>query len=246
VALRHAERIAAGDVLHLPDPGGSVGRGGDDARPVGAERGAPDSATVALAHQVAAAGVPHLQGSVVTDGDDARSLPTIRYFVYKREQTPMLKLILSIRYMGLFTSVGAAVGALLMFWVGGAQLITALAMLSLDQENVKTIIAAVMSATDAFLFAAVLILFAYAIAFIFVLQASPEYRHQLPGWMQVEGVGELKRILIEAILVYLVVDFATDLAAEKGHVSWETLVIPLSILLIAGASRLVTRLHPET
>ena len=136
----------------------------------------------------------------------------------------MLKLILSLRFVALFTSVGAVVGALLMFWVGGAQLVGALAMLSLDQESVKPITRAVMSATDAFLFGAVLILFAYAIAFMFVLQPSPEYRKQLPGWMQVQSVGELKRILIEAILVYLVVDFATDLAAGEGHVSWETLV----------------------
>jgi hypothetical protein len=66
------------------------------------------------------------------------------------------------------------------------------------------------------LFAAVLIIFAYAIAFGFVVQTSPEYRQRLPGWMQVERVGELKRTLIEVILMYLVVDFATDLTAGEG------------------------------
>jgi Uncharacterized protein family, UPF0114 len=65
------------------------------------------------------------------------------------------------------------------------------------------------------LFAAVLIIFAYAIAFGFVVQTSPEYRQRLPGWMQVERVGELKRTLIEVILMYLVVDFATDLRQER-------------------------------
>lgn len=158
----------------------------------------------------------------------------------------MLKLVLSLRFMALFTSFGAVVGALLMFWVGSAQLIGAVGILSLDRDKVKPITAAVMGATDAFLFGAVLIIFAYAIAFGFVVQTSPEYRQRLPGWMQVERVGELKRTLIEVILMYLVVDFATDLtagegyvfAAGEGHVSWETLVVPISIVLIAGALRL--------
>jgi hypothetical protein len=82
-------------------------------------------------------------------------------------------------------------------------------------------------------------IFAYAIAFGFVLHASPAYRERLPTWIQVRSIGELKHTLIEMILVYLVVDFATDLAAGEGHVSWETLVIPMAILLIAGALRLL-------
>jgi uncharacterized membrane protein YqhA len=158
----------------------------------------------------------------------------------------MLKVLLSLRFLALFTSFGAVVGALLMFWVGGAKLVSAVGMLSLDGDTVKPITAAVMSATDAFLFGAVLIIFAYAIAFGFVLQTSPEFRQRLPGWIQVESVGELKRTLIEVILVYLVVDFATDLAAGEGHVSWETLVVPMSIVLIAGALRLVVSGQAKT
>ena len=158
----------------------------------------------------------------------------------------MIKVILSLRFVALFTSLGAIVGALLMFWVGGAQLVGAVGLLSLDRDNLKPITAAVMSATDAFLFGAVLIIFAYAIAFGFVLQTSPEYQQRLPGWIQVQSVGELKHTLIEVILVYLVVDFATDLAAGEGHVAWETLVVPISIVLIAGALRLVVNFQPKT
>jgi hypothetical protein len=64
--------------------------------------------------------------------------------------------------------------------------------------------------------------------------------------MQVESIGELKRTLIEVILVYLVVDFATDLAAGEGHVSWDALVIPISVVLIAGALRLIVGCGPKT
>jgi len=151
----------------------------------------------------------------------------------------MLKLVLSVRLLALITSLGAVVGALLMFWVGGVKMVGAFRLLADGGDSVKQVTAAVMGATDAFLFGAVLIIFAYAIAFGFVLHAAAAYREQLPAWVQVETIGALKRTLIEVILVYLVVDFATDLAAGEGHVSRETLVVPMAILLIAGAVRLL-------
>jgi uncharacterized membrane protein YqhA len=157
----------------------------------------------------------------------------------------MLKLTLSLRFAALFTSLGAVIGALLMFWVGSLKLVGAFALLVLGADGVKPMTAAVMGATDAFLFGAVLIIFAYAIAFGFVLQASSEYRERLPAWMQVDSVGALKRTLIEVILVYLVVDFVTDLAAGEGHVSLETLVLPMAIVLIAFALRLMAGSEPK-
>ena len=103
-----------------------------------------------------------------------------------------------------------------------------------------------MGATDEFLFALVLLIFAYAIAFGFVIDLAPEDRERLPAWMRISSISELKHTLIEVILVYLVVDFATDIAQESGphHHEWSTLVLPASIFLIAGALRLVSRERP--
>jgi uncharacterized membrane protein YqhA len=151
----------------------------------------------------------------------------------------MVKLVLSLRFVALLTSLGAVVGALLMFWVGSIKLVGAMRLVAFGAESVRPVTAAVMGATDAFLFGPVLIIFAYAIAFGFVLHTSAEYRDQLPPWLRVESVGQLKHTLIEVILVYLVVDFVTDLATGEGHLSWETLVVPMAIVLIAGALRLL-------
>ena len=111
-----------------------------------------------------------------------------------------------------------------------------------------TVIGFVMGATDEFLFALVLLIFAYAIAFGFVIDLAPEDRERLPAWMRISSISELKRTLIEVILVYLVVDFATDTAEKSGphHHEWGALVLPASILLIAGALRLVSRERPAT
>jgi uncharacterized membrane protein YqhA len=100
---------------------------------------------------------------------------------------------------------------------------------------------AVMGSTDAFLFGIVLVIFAYAVTFGFVLTPPRRIEHSLPGWMRIKGVGELKHTLVEVILVYLIVDFATDLAETDDLPAWSTLVKPIAIVLIAAALRLFGR-----
>ena len=92
-----------------------------------------------------------------------------------------------------------------------------------------------MMATDSLLFGVVLVIFAYAIAFGFVFQLSETSRNRLPAWMHIQGVAELKVTLVQVILVYLTVDFATDVSEPGDRLSWETLVMPIAILLLSGA-----------
>ena len=63
--------------------------------------------------------------------------------------------------------------------------------------------------------------------------------------MQIEGVTELKITLVQVILVYLIVDFATDISEPDTETTWQTLVMPIAILLIAGALRLMSRPLPH-
>jgi len=140
----------------------------------------------------------------------------------------------------LFACLGALLGAVLMFALAGAKLghgAEALWMSSAGQAG--EIVAAVMGATDVFLFGVVLIIFAYAIAFGFVFELDGETRERIPNWMHVGSVSELKRTLVEVIIVYLVVDFATDLAIDSSALAWQTLVKPISVVMIAAALRLM-------
>jgi uncharacterized membrane protein YqhA len=97
----------------------------------------------------------------------------------------------------------------------------------------------VMGGTDAFLFGVVLITFSYAIMFGFVVEQPAKTGPSTTTWAWVKGVGGLKHTLIEVILVYLVVDFATDLVEAQAPLSWQTLVIPLAIVLMACALHLL-------
>lgn len=156
----------------------------------------------------------------------------------------MLRAILSLRYVMLLASLGAAAGALMMLWRAGEKLASALKdMVAGHNDNAQGPISAVMGATDSFLFGVVLVIFAYGIAFGFVLDVPTEVRARLPRWMRIEEIGELKRALIEVILVYLAVDFVTDIAESESHASWQNLVLPLSIFLLAAALRLMNHPH---
>jgi len=154
----------------------------------------------------------------------------------------MIQSFLVLRYFMLLASFGATVGAVLMFWQGGADLFEAGRSIA-DPQTSKGVAANVMSATDAILFGIVLLVFAYAIAFGLVLDLSPETRERLPAWMRVESVSQLKLSLIEVILVYMIVDVATDWAQIAGSLDWSSLIKPFSIVLIAGAVRLLR--HPS-
>src|SRR5215204_3037573 len=156
----------------------------------------------------------------------------------------MFQAILAVRFIMLLASLGAMLGALLMLLLGGMKLIKAASSLgAIGDLDAKVITAAVMGSTDAFLFAVVLMIFAYAVTFGFVFEAPKSIADRLPAWMRVDGVGELKHTLIVAVIVYLVVDFATDLAVADTHMTWQALVMPLAILLIAVASHLISA-HP--
>jgi uncharacterized membrane protein YqhA len=146
----------------------------------------------------------------------------------------------SLQYLMVFGALGAAFGAPLMFWLGASKLVHAVRSGAVaDPLATTTMVTSVMGGTDAFLFGVVLITFSYAIMFGFVIDQPAKSGPSTTTWAWVRGVGELKHTLIEVILVYLVVDFATDLVDEATSLSWQTLVIPLAILLIACALRLL-------
>ncbi|WP_046868080.1 YqhA family protein [Microvirga massiliensis] len=162
----------------------------------------------------------------------------------------MIHLVLSLRWITLVAALGAAVGAVLMFGVGGAKLAHAFGFAPLTEKiGGLSVVALVMQATDAFLFGLVLVVFAYAITFGFAVDLPEGARARLPKWMRVDGIAEIKITLIEVILVYLVVDFVTDVVELATPVSWDMLVKPVAILLIAGALRLIetkrSGVHPD-
>jgi uncharacterized membrane protein YqhA len=152
----------------------------------------------------------------------------------------VLRLVLSLRFVMLVASAGAAIGAVLMFWEGGSEIAEAALVLFGGGDRTE-VITSIMHGIDAFLFGIVLVIFAYAITFGFVFDASLPGWQSLPSWMRISSVSELKNTLVEVILLYLLVDVATDVPGSD--LSWLLVVKPLSILAIALAFGVFAWLH---
>jgi len=165
----------------------------------------------------------------------------------------LLNVFFSLRALMLIASLGAILGAVLMFGLGGYHLLHAFETLfgtgpeKISETAAKAgkgqVVVYVLEAVDAFLFALVLMIFAYGIALGFVFHhVSERYRDILPSWMLVEGVGQLKRTLAEVVIVVLIVIFARFVIESGGNLRWEMLVLPASVLMLSLSLKL---LHHE-
>lgn len=163
----------------------------------------------------------------------------------------VLRLIFSLRLVMLAGSVGSFLGSLLMFYQGFLFVGEAWDTLrhGSDDGHVAQVTVPVLEAVDSFLFGVVLIIFAYGIAVGFVFRLPPALIRILPSWMRISGVGQLKAILAEVVVVVLIVIFArvvVEAVDHGGSFEWTLLVLPVAILMVAGAIRLLElSSHPE-
>jgi uncharacterized membrane protein YqhA len=152
----------------------------------------------------------------------------------------LLNFILGLRAIMLIGSLGAVMGSLIMFLQGSLYLFEAWHRL-LEPGNVggKQLTVPVLEAVDSFLFGIVLVIFAYGVAIAFVFTLPEGFGQRLPAWMKVAGVGQLKETLTEVVIVVLIVIFARTVVEAEGKFDLTMLVLPVSILFIAGALRLI-------
>jgi uncharacterized membrane protein YqhA len=147
-----------------------------------------------------------------------------------------LKFFLWLRALMLLASLGALCGSLLMYWEGAKFLAEAAGFVHPEMSvGLHMPTALVLEAMDSFLFAVVLTIFAYGIATGFVFHLSVEQKSTLPDWMMVNGINELKHTLAEVVLIILIVTFTKQVVAAEPPLNWSYLILPIAILLLAGA-----------
>lgn len=156
----------------------------------------------------------------------------------------MLTLLLSLRYVMALASVGVIAASSLMFWEGLSAIGKAFVQVRTNPDQV--IVAAVLQGVDKLLFAVVLVIFGCAITVGFVVSSTANWRAQLPRWMLIEGVAELKNLFFQMIILYLVVHFVTLVAELEEMPDWNALVLPVSILLLAAAMKIIATTHASS
>ena len=101
----------------------------------------------------------------------------------------------------------------------------------------------ILESLDVFLVALVFFIFAIGIAKLFLWNDKEDQPLHLPSWLNISNFTELKLLLWEAVLTSLVVYFVSDVVRRDGHYTWELLILPASILLLAASILFIKKEH---
>lgn len=146
------------------------------------------------------------------------------------------------RYAILIAIVGAALGQLLMLYIGAEKIFNAFSLyilkpdISALPEHVKhSDVATVLliQALDAFLIAVVLMYFSFSLYRLFISDNAKENASIFPGDIAPKNIGELKQTLAQVIVVVLFILFLQEIWLELESLEWTILVLPISIVLLA-------------
>lgn len=95
---------------------------------------------------------------------------------------------------------------------------------------------------DSFMIALFLIIFSLSISKLFLPRSKYINAYELP-WLKIDNFSQLKYILWEMLLTTLFVYFTGQVIIASNHLEWIILILPVSILLLALAFKLIRQPH---
>ena len=159
----------------------------------------------------------------------------------------VIKLLSALKYLGIIPVVSSFVGGLLLFFVGVKKTLAAISAVGgagrggLGADDL--IVIEILESVDAFLFGLVLFAFGYGVASMIYRLAENTER---PSWLQPTTLAELKGTLSQVIIVVLMVTFVRIVWERiDGDLTWDLLVLPVSIALLAASVKLSGFRHRE-
>lgn len=93
---------------------------------------------------------------------------------------------------------------------------------------------------DAFLLSMVFFVFSIGVGILFLSRPENPALQQIPEWMRVRDLAELKFLIWEAILAALVVASVEGFVTET-HSTWTALALPVSVLVLSAGLFLARR-----
>lgn len=146
--------------------------------------------------------------------------------------------------------IASGFGSLLMFIMGAVKLVRAYASYFspvvetgyFSQSAANQSITYVVQAIDAFLIAMVMLVFSSGVFSLFVSNKPIEEVHSSKRF-GISNLGELKRSLAEMVVIILMVKFLEEALVGADSFDWFTLVLPVSILALAAAIRVIRLQH---
>lgn len=156
----------------------------------------------------------------------------------------MFSYFFRLRYMIIFIIMSTILGSALMIAIGMIETFEVFGMYFSNNplpeefaEISRAEVAGLMmvGVLDSLLFGLVLIIFSYGIYVLYIHdhQAGVE----LPEWLKIRDVEQLKKTLAQVIVIILFVKFLEitleKIAQHNGVFEWEHLVLPMSIFLLS-------------
>jgi uncharacterized membrane protein YqhA len=163
----------------------------------------------------------------------------------------MLAAFFRIRWMSVLAVFAALCGALLMFVLGSMTTIEAFAItLGLKAAHLAggpalEATVKLLESLDQFLFGLVLVYFAYSVFFLFLAREyeDVDVRIRMPDWLKVESLGQMKKTVLEVVVVLLTVLFLKLGLETQTSLGWELLIFPVGIVAVAVSLKLISFDH---
>ena len=153
------------------------------------------------------------------------------------------------RYLSLIVVVFSLMEALMMFLIGALKSIKAFQAFFFGRPVIRDApdhldltdqaIVSVLQSMDAFLIGLVLLIFAFGVYNLFIAEIKKPLTLVGAQWAQIGSLERLKQVLVEVIIVILAVLFLWELLLLEEAATWNVLVVPIGIVLLAAAVRLV-------
>ena len=163
----------------------------------------------------------------------------------------LVKPMHKIRYISIIAVFCSLFGSVLMFMIGIYRTYRAFAYFfnleaassALGREKLGDLaMGAVIKSIDAFLIGLVLLIFCHGIYTLFIRKVEPEEKVTF-HWLKISSITSLKTLLAEVIIIILFVKFLDVVIINIAELTWETLILPASILLLALGLKFLEHRH---
>ncbi len=160
----------------------------------------------------------------------------------------MLDLLVRFRFIGIPVVLALVVGTVIMIVIGVYHVYEAALLLTgagHGPEGVAPSLAAkieLLEAIDSFVFAIVMTYFAFGAYFLLVASDEDAASSKLPEWLRVTSIGQLKKTILEVIVVILALLCLQRVAGAEA-LEWEILVYPAIIIGLAIALKFIPFNH---
>jgi uncharacterized membrane protein YqhA len=159
----------------------------------------------------------------------------------------MLRFFFGVRYLFVVAVVSLLVGTAVMLFIGAYEVYEALyAVIVPAHPEVNESMLYVVESLDTFLIAFILLYFAYSVYFLTLTSEKDPASVKnipMPEWLKVQSLGEMKKTLLEVIVVVLSLFWLRIVLIQTTEFQWTDLVLPASILAIASSVRIMKLDH---